>query len=362
LLQGRGLEPRSTVEGESVTARARKKNYDLEALRRDAKSGSWQPLYYVSGSESLLAEEAVSIIVAAAIPADMRDFNLDVFSGDDEAARQFLAQAQSFPFMAERRVVVVRRIEKMNFDLRAETAFLEYLAKPVPSTILVLVGKLDRRKKLTQAIEKQACTVDVGELPDRALPGWVRDRFKERGMQTSEAASTQLVQLVGSNLLDLRNEVDKVVARFGDQKNIGEAEIVDTVGSYRQEEIWAISRAFRQDNMAGFLAALSRVLDVDDEPIRVAAVLANRVNSLLRIKLIQAKGVRSSNEVSRRAKIPPFLLDEQLRQAQTFSSRQLGLWLRNLQSADVQMKSVRLPQRFVLERALVNSFLEQEMM
>ena len=345
-----------------MTARARKKNYDLEALRRDTKRGNWQPLYYVSGSESLLAEEAVALVIAAAIPATMRDFNLDVFSGDDEASRQFLAQAQSFPFMAERRVVVVRRIEKMNFDLRAENAFLEYLANPVPSTILVLVGKLDRRKKLTQAIEKQACTVDVEALPDHALPGWVRDRFRERGVQTTEAACAQLVQLVGSGLLDLRNEVDKVVARFGDQKSIGEKEIVDTVGTYRQEEIWAVSRAFRQDNMAGFLAALSRVLDVEDEPIRVAAVLANRVTSLLRIKLIQAQGARSTHEVARRARIAPFLLEEQMNQARTFSSRQLGLWLRNLQSADVQMKSVRLPQRYVLERALMNSFLEQEMM
>jgi DNA polymerase III delta subunit len=113
--------------------------------------------------------------------------------------------------------------------------------------------------------------------------------------------------------------------------------------------------------MAGFLAALSRVLEVRDEPIGVAALLANRVTSLLRIKLVQARGVRSRNEVARRARIPPFLVDEQLRQAGTFSTRQLGLWLRNLQTADVQMKSVRLPQRYVLERALVNSFLGQDM-
>jgi DNA polymerase-3 subunit delta len=344
-----------------VAARSRKKSYDIEALRRDSKAGNWQPLYYVSGSESLLADEAVSIVVAAAIPADMHDFNLNLYSGDDEAARAFLGQAQSFPFMAARRVVVVRRIEKMNFDARSETAFLEYLANPAPSTILVLVGKLDRRKKLAQVIEKHACVVSADELPDRALPGWVRSRFRERGLEASDAVCAQLVQLVGSGLLDLRNEVDKVAARFGDQNSIGAAEIVDTVGSYRQEEIWAISRAFRQDNMAGFLAALSRILDVK-EPIPVAAVLVGRVLSLLRIKLIQAKGVRSAGEVARRARVLPFLLDEQLSQAQTFSSRQLGLWLRNLQTADVQMKSVRLPQRAVLERALVNSFLEQEMM
>jgi DNA polymerase-3 subunit delta len=344
-----------------MAARSRKSTLDIETLRRQTAKGTWHGVYCVSGSESLLADEAVDLLVSQAIPVETRDFNLNLYSGDDEAGRQFLSQAQSFPFMAERRVVVVRRFEKMSFDARSEAALIEYLTRPVPSTVLVLVGKLDRRKKITQVIEKHACMVDASELPERALPGWVQQRFRERGVQAAQQVCEQLVQLVGSSLLDLRNEIDKVVARYGEQQEIGEGEILDTVGHYRQEEIWAVSRAFRQDNMAGFLAALSRVLEVRDEPIGVAALLANRVNSLLRIKLLQSRGVRSRNDVARRARIPPFLVEEQLHQASTFSARQLGLWLRNLQVADVQMKSVRLPQRYVLERALVNSFLGQDM-
>jgi len=350
-----------------LAARSRKKSSDVESLRREVAKGVWHPLYYVSGSEPLLAEQAVEILVSQAIPAETRDFNLSVFSGDDEAAQQFLAQAQSFPFMAERRIVVVRRFEKMNFDLRGENALLAYLAKPAPTTVLVLVGKLDRRKKLTQAIEKSACTVDVTELPERALPGWVRSRFAEQKIRIRERSAERLVQLVGTSLLDLRNEIDKVIARYAgdeddDNKEISEAEIVETVGSYREEEVWAISRAFRQDNMSGFLKVFSRVLEADDQPIRVAAVLAKHVNSLLRIKLIQAAGARSHNEVVRRAKVNPYAASELIQQAATFSGRQLGLWLRNLQRADIQMKSVRLPQRYVLERAMMNSFLGQEMM
>ena len=115
------------------------------------------------------------------------------------------------------------------------------------------------------------------------------------------------------------------------------------------------------DNMPGFMQALARVLEVDDEPIRVTAVLARHVNSLLRVKLLQDRGVRQSGEMARSMHLPPFIIQEQMRQAQTFTKKQLVLWLRNLQRADVQMKSVRLPQRWVLERALMNSFLGQEL-
>ena len=53
-----------------MTARSRKKSYDIESLRREVAKGVCQPLYFVSGTESLLAEEAVQILVSHAVPAE----------------------------------------------------------------------------------------------------------------------------------------------------------------------------------------------------------------------------------------------------------------------------------------------------
>ncbi|UCE03282.1 MAG: DNA polymerase III subunit delta [Candidatus Latescibacterota bacterium] len=346
-----------------MASRSRRKGYSLDALRRDAGAGKLEPVYAILGAEPLLAEEAVEILVAASVADEGRDFNLNVYSGDDEAGRSFLAQARSFPFMSDRRAVVVRRFEKMSFrDARAEAALLEYLEDPPRSTVLVLVAtKLDRRLRLTQAIEKKACVVDAEALADAALPEWVSARFAAAKLEAAPRACMLLVQLVGTSLLDLRNEVDKVVVRFAGAGRVGEEEIMDTVGRYRQEEVWAINRAFRADNPGGFLQALARVLEAEDEPIRVAAVLARQVSNLLRLKLLEDRGVRRPADLARRMGLPPFAVQDLSAQAGTFSKKQLALWLRNLQQADVQMKSIRLPQRWVLERALLNSFMGQEL-
>ncbi len=112
--------------------------------------------------------------------------------------------------------------------------------------------------------------------------------------------------------------------------------------------------------MPGFMQALARVLEADDQPIRVTALMARQVNQLLRLKLLQDRGARSG-DLARQLGVPPFVVQDLSAQATTFTRQQLVLWLRNLQRADVQMKSVRLPQRWVLERALMNSFLGQEL-
>ena len=344
-----------------MTARSRKTSYGIDDLRREVQSNKLAPVYAVLGAEALLAEDALELL-ATCVPAEGRDFNVNVYSGDDESARAFLAQARSFPFMAERRLVVVRRFDKMTLqDPRAEAALLEYLSKPSPTTVLVLAAeKLDRRKNLTQAVLKSARVVAVDALPDRALPDWVRARFRAHGLEVDPKACLHLVQLVGDSLLDLRNEVDKVAARYAGATRVGTDEVNQTVGHYRQEEVWAVNRAFRADNMTGFMQALARVLEADDQPIRVTALMARQVNNLLRIKLLLDRGTRRG-DLARQLGLPPFAVQDLETQATTFSRQQLVLWLRNLQRADVQMKSLRLPQRWVLERALMNSFLGHEL-
>ena len=346
-----------------MATRSKSKSYDIEALGRELRESGPELLYLVLGEEPLLAAEAVTALVDAALPVGSRDFNLNAYSGDDEAARQFLAQARSYPFLAERRVVVVRRFDKMSFrDPRAEAALLEYVDNPTPSTVLVLVaGKLDRRTRITQALEKRARVVHADGLDAAALPDWVHGRFTAHGLAAAPSACRLLVQLVGESLLDLRNEVDKVVLRYGDSKRVGDAEITATVGEYRQEEVWAVNRELRADNMGGFLQALSRVLEADDDAIRVVAVLARQVSNLLRCKLLQNKGVRRPEDLATRLGLPPYVGRDLAAQAGSFTGKQLGVWLRNLQHADVQMKSLALPPRWVLERALVNSFMGQEL-
>lgn len=339
--------------------------YGVEELHRDLKKKTLAPVYVIEGEEPLLATEAVQAIVAAALPdAAGRDFNLGTFSGDDETGRQFLAQARSYPFLADRRVVIVRRFDKMSLRDREEQAFLEYLSDPAPTTVLVIVAtKLDRRTTVVKNLERAAKMVSADLLDDRALPGWVRQRFEAVGAPATDAACKRLVDLAGSGLLELANEIEKLRVRYHDLPRIDVAQVEAIVGQHRAEEIWAIHRAFKPDDPAGFLRALGRVLETEPEDgiIRVAAVLARHVNDLLRVRILLDRGTAQSSAIAARLRKSPWQVDQMLPQARAWNRDQLRLWVRNLQLADVQMKSVRLPQRWVFERALFNSFLGQEM-
>jgi DNA polymerase-3 subunit delta len=336
----------------------------LDALRRDLGRRPPDPVVVVEGEESLVAEEVVQALVEAALPAGGRDFNLGVFAGDDETGRQFLAQARSYPFMAERRVVVVRRFDKLALRERDETAFLDYLASPSPTTVLVLVAaKLDRRTTVAKTLDRRARIVEAKPLAEEDLPGWARRRLESHGLVPTPAALARLVDLAGPSLLDLRNEIDKLAARYADAKRIDVAEVEATVGAHRVEERFAVTRTLRPDDALGGLQAFTRVMETETEDglFGILALLQRHVNDLLRVRLLIDRGTTHPGAIAKRLGKNPFYVDQLAGHARSWTSVQLRLWLRNLQRADAEMKSLRMPKRWILERVLLNSFLGREL-
>ncbi len=341
-----------------------KPEYGLADLRRDLKNHAPAPVYLIEGEQTLLADEAVQALVDATLPPGARDFNLDLLTGDDETGKEFLAPARSFPFLSERRVVVVRRFEKLRWNERSEPEFSAYLADPVPSTVLVLVAaKLDRRFNVAKELDRRAKKIGVGD-PDDAdedqLAAWVRDRCARSKTSVSDEACKLLVDLAGPALLDIANEVEKLLSRYAGERKLGLEHVQSTVSRHRVEEIWAISDALRPDDPAGFLRVFSRVLETE-AVMAVLPMLLKHVGVLLRIQLLAARGANPFQMAGRLHRSPWQVEHRLLPQAKRFTRAQLVLWQHNLQLADVQAKSHKLDDRWVLERALLNSFLGQVM-
>lgn len=334
-----------------------KSAYGPAELQRDLEKKAPRPVYVLEGEDPLLASEAQQAILDAALPEAGRDFNLSVFSGDDETGRQFLAQARTYPFLADRRVVLVRRFDKLSLRERDEAAFREYLEEPSPSTVLVLLAsKLDRRTNVAKALDKAACVVHVDGLEEARLPDWARRRLGAKGIAATEAACRRLVELVGPGLLEIANEIDKLAVRYAAQPRIDVEHVDATVGEHRKEVVWAINHEFRPDNLSGFWRALGRVLEAEDEPILLLAILARHVNDLLRVQLLVESGKRSSYDLAGAMRRSPWQIEQLMPQSRAFKRAELLLWLANLQRADLQVKSYKLPARNILERALLNSF------
>ncbi|MBO0728165.1 MAG: hypothetical protein J2P57_02830, partial [Acidimicrobiaceae bacterium] len=138
-------------------------------MRSDLRS-----VWLIDGDDpSLVADELRRVVEELVGDAD-RSLVVEEFS-DDELDLAAVADAcQTPPFLADRRVVVVR--DAGRFTAEQVAPLVAYLDDPLPTTALVLGGGGGRlASKLVAAVKAHGHVVGTS-VAARAAPGWVRER------------------------------------------------------------------------------------------------------------------------------------------------------------------------------------------
>jgi len=182
----------------------------LEAVYRALKRGDVAAVYYLTGEADVLKDELASAIVHAAVDEAGRDFNVDVRSAGDLDGESLLALVDTPPMMAERRAVVVRSLEQWRANASVWQVLFRYLAKPSPSTVLILIHGAG--EKPNPDIASHAAQVEVRTLTPELLRRWVTSRAGKAGIALEGDALEHLITTVGDDLSSLAMELEKLAA------------------------------------------------------------------------------------------------------------------------------------------------------
>ena len=177
------------------------------------EAGKFAPAYYFLGAENVLKDEATAAILDKVLDPGLRDFNLDIRSAQQLEPEDVLSLCTTLPMMAERRVVVVKDVEAWKRKTRGKKAVLQYLEKPIPETVLVLVqGPASEAKddKPDTDLAKHTYTVAFAELTVEEATRWVDREAKAMGIAFAPGAEQHLLKTVGTDLGALRSELQKL--------------------------------------------------------------------------------------------------------------------------------------------------------
>jgi len=165
-----------------------------KALAKSAPSGS----YYIHGSEPILKDEVIALLLDHSLDPGLRDFNLDIVSAQQLDPDALGAACATLPMMAERRVVVLRDVEAWKRKTKAKQPAVRYLQSPSPETILVIVQGNDDDPDTDLASH---CTaVDCAPLSADALDDWLDARLAAAGVTLDPDAREHLLRATGGDL------------------------------------------------------------------------------------------------------------------------------------------------------------------
>ncbi|MCW8827929.1 MAG: DNA polymerase III subunit delta [Gammaproteobacteria bacterium] len=177
-----------------------------------------QPLYLLSGDEPLQLMEAGDAIRRRARELGFGEREvLQVEPGFDWGS--LLAATDTLSLFAEQRLIELR-MPSGKPGKEGSKALSDYAANPPPDTLLLITsGKLDRsaqNSKWYKALERVGVTLALWPIEPQALPGWVTQRMRARGMQPTAEATQLLAERVEGNMLAAAQEVEKLLLLYGE--------------------------------------------------------------------------------------------------------------------------------------------------
>jgi DNA polymerase-3 subunit delta len=241
-------------------------------------------------------------------------------------------------------------------------AIQEYLASPAPGSVLALVAEaLKKDAPLVKSCAKVGAVLDY-DVPKRKLDAWIAERFKHAGARAEPEACAALLELVGEDLHQLANEIDKLALWAGDEP-IGEREVELLVAAVADTPTFALTDAWAQRDTERTLAATETIFEREGRPRRdtaprLAGALVNHLAFVRRCKQLAAEGVRP-REAAATLKRHPFYVEKVFAQASNFSDEELRDAVVRLAGLDHALKGgSKLAPDLELQRALIDLAVE----
>ena len=312
-----------------------------EDILRSLKKGNLAPFYLFYGPDEFTLERVLARIREEFIPGSSRDFNLEICYGGENNAEPYdiINRAKTMPFLASRRLIIVRRMEVFTTDQLDK--FIPYLEDPVKSTCLIFISsKTDFRYNFYKKIDSLGLAVNFPEIKGKQVVPWIRRTAKELGINISEYAFIHLQEIVGDRPIDLYNELIKLQLRYGDGK-IGEEEVRGMAIYGRIYSIFNLTDALSMKNIGESLSALNSFLEEEDKksgPLRLTGMLNKQIILLWQTKALLEKGVKPK-DVVKKLGVRPFVAEKLVKQSRHWSIDDLEGGIALLQEADRLIKS-----------------------
>lgn len=282
-----------------------------------------------------------------------------------------VAAASLMPFLAEKRLVIVRGYldaldKRMAASKSAESAAHHEAAQlldclpAVPETcdLLFVDNTVDKRRALWKgfAIPAQneqparkipgleatanSGMVQLEELatPDpKRLPVWIQQRARAQKIAIGGDAVAVLANFVGPNLRQLDNEMEKL-SLFAYQRTITAQDVRAMVSDVSEEMIWNLTDGLCQRNPRPAMAALRDLRSRDQSPIGLLTSIARQYRLIIQVKTAM-QGSGDENTIAKRLGEKPFPVKKAMQLAGRYSFAELEQILDRLLVADMAMKT-----------------------
>jgi DNA polymerase-3 subunit delta len=206
---------------------------------------------------------------------------------------------------------------------------------------------LKKQSAIFNFLKKEKFVQELKLLSNTEATNWVKKQIAERDGDITQRAAQTLVSLVGSDLWQLHNEIEKLVnyklgltpklTEGGKPNAIEEGDVEKLVRGNFDENIFALTDALSSRNKAMALKLLEEQLDAGLTDSYLINMIMRQFKILLQVREAMDQGWTSRKIISH-LKLHPFVVQKGMNQVRNFDINTLKRIINQLIKIDYSMK------------------------
>lgn len=321
----------------------------MKTIDEDVKTGKFKQIYLLYGTEAYLKRQYKNKLKAALVKPDDH-MNFTAFEGKDINPKEVIDLAETLPFFAERRVIL---IENSGFFKSSCEDLAGYLTQAAPTAYFIFSEEeVDKRSKMYKAVKKEGTAVEFSAQNEALLTRWILSRLKKEGKNITSSVMQLFLSRTGTDMGNIDRELEKLICYTLD-KDVIEAEDVKAIATEQTtNKIFDMVNAIAEHNQRKALDLYYDLLTQKEPPMRILFLITRQFQILLNLKDMSGKGF-DNPVMAQKAGIPPFAVKRNVAQTKGFSLAQLKNALDDGADLEEAVKTGRMNDQMAVELFLM---------
>lgn len=327
----------------------------MKELVRQLKAKEFKNCYIFYGKEVYLRKTYENLLKNSILPDGADAMNYDVFEGKKTDITKIFDAIQTFPFLSEKRLVVIKDSGLFVSGRKEDTDAMADFLKEIPSSTCILFSEdeIDKRNKLYKSLQKEGYIVEMNGLSEKDLIAWLKREFKKSGLQIEQAVAVSMLRMVGTDMENLSQEMRKVMAYKAGETLVTHEDIMKICSQSFESRIFDMVDAVGNQKHQEALAIYRQLLHMKESPIMILSMMIRQFRMIYQCKLLLDEG-RTISDISQRTEIREFIVRECLKQGKNFSNALLEDALKECLDIDVAIKTGKLTPELAVELLILN--------
>ena len=321
----------------------------MKTLNKDIKEGSFKQMYLLYGEEDYLrASYKKRLTKALSDPEDT--MNYSYFDGKDISVPQIIDLAETLPFLAERRLIV---IENSSFFKSSQEELAQYLESACETTYFLFVEKeVDKRTKLFKTVSKKGYASQLGAQDTSVLQSWILSQLGKEGYKITNGAMNQFLLYTGADMTLIENELEKLICYCMKTKEIHNEDVEMITIRQIDNKIFEMIDCVANQKQRRALELYYDLLAVKEKPGRILYLITRQFNLMYQAKSLKQRGY-DTRSIAEKTGLKPYIAGLYISQSEQFSMQRLRYLMEQCCQYEENIKTGRISDRLAVEMMLI---------